>query len=200
MGRKKKGGGKKKMKWNTTKLIAVGGLGAVTVVLSLFGAAINAISGISGLGGILNIFVFSMMAALCCLLIDKFGSATLMGLIFSICAIPVPVLGPPGFLPKILIGIAFGSSADMIYMLLKRNKKIAAIAIGIISAYVTLFLILWLGSLFSIPGIHESKETFLTLPVIFGGGIYAAFSGYVGYLVYTKLKDTAVVKRIRGKE
>lgn len=188
------------MKWNTTKLIAVGGLGAVTVVLSLFGAAINAISGIPALGGILNIFVCSMMIALCCLTIDKFGSATLMGLIFSICAIPVPVFGPPGFLPKVLIGIAFGSSADMIYMLLKRNKKIAAIAIGIISSYVTLFLIAWLGSLFSIPGIHELKETLLTIPVILGGGIYAAFSGYVGYLVYNKLKDTAVVKRIRGKE
>jgi len=189
-------------KWNTTKLIAVGGLGAVTVVLSLFGAAINVISGISGLGAIVNIFVFCVMLVFCCLIIDKFGSATLMGLIFSICAIPVPVLGPSGFLPKVLMGIAFGFAADMIYMLLKRNKKIATIGIGIISSYVIGFLLVWLGSLFSIPGIHELKETFLTfpviLPVILVITIYSAFSGYVGYLIYKKLENTAIVRRIQA--
>ena len=190
-------------KWNTTKFIAVGGLGAVTVALSLFGAAINVVTGISGLGAIVNIFVYCMMLAFCCLTIDKFGSATLMGLILSICAIPIPVLGPSGFLPKVLIGIAFGFAADMIYMLLKRNKKIAAIAIGIISSYVIGFLLVWLGSLFSIPGIHKLIETFLTIPVMLVVTmlvitIYSAFSGYVGYLVFKRLKNTSIVKRIQA--
>ena len=46
----------------------------------------------------------------------------------------------------------------------------------------------------------ELKNTFLNLPVILKGSVYSALSGYVGYLVCAKLKNTAIVKRIRRGE
>ena len=46
----------------------------------------------------------------------------------------------------------------------------------------------------------ELKNTFLNLLVILRESVYTAFSGYVGYLVYAKLKNTAIVKRIRRGE
>ena len=75
------------------------------------------------------IFVSAMMFAFCCLLIRQFGCATIMGLIYSICALPLPVIGTTGFLPKILIGFSAGVAADLTYFLLKKNVKIAAICI-----------------------------------------------------------------------
>lgn len=181
----------------TTKLITIGGLGALTAVLSLAGGAINVISGIPGLGAITNIFVYCMMFALCCLIFDKFGSATIMGFVFSICAMPIPVVGPPGFLPKILIIVAYGFVADIMYTLLRRNKKIAAISVGL-SEWVVPLILIPIGLQLSIPGMEKLAELVFSLPFILFGIAYTAFSGYVGYLVYKKLKDTAVVRRIQG--
>ena len=186
-----------KVKWSTTKLTAIGSLGAATAVLSLAGAAINAISGVSGFGAIINIFVYCMMFALCCLIFDKFGSATIMGLVFGIIAIPIPVIGPPGFLPKILITVVYGFAADIVYTLLKRNKKIASIGVGL-AVWVHPLLFIPIGMYFSITSIHKLADIIFSPPAILFGSAYMSFSGYVGYLIYNKLKNTAVVKRIQG--
>lgn len=185
------------MKWNITRLLATGSLGVVNVVLLLFGAAITAITGIPGGGGIINIFVWGMMFAFCCLLIRQFGCATVMSFVTSIIAIPLPLLGTPGFLPKIAIGISVGLIADCLYALLKRKEKLAAFVVGAIPTTLIGLEILGLGLLFSIPGIEQFAK-FLSIPVAIGSLAFGAFGGYIGYRIFSNLRDTAVVKRIHG--
>lgn len=187
------------MKWTMTKLIATGGLAVVFLVLSLAGGAIVAITGVPGAGGIINIFVWGMMLAFCCLLLRKFGAATIMGFIYSICVIPLPLLGTPGFLPKIIIGILAGLIADCLYAPLKKREKVAVLVVGAIPSTLIGLAILGLGILFSIPGV-EKFARFLSPVVAFISLLIGALGGYVGYLIFKKLQDTAVVRRIQGEQ
>lgn len=184
-------------KWNTTKLIAASSLGVVYLILALPGGAIVAITGIPGAGGITNIFFGAITVTFCCLLIRKFGAATVMLSVFSICAIPLPLLGIPGFLPKVLIGISTGLIADSVYTLLRRREKIAAIAIGVVTMSITGLEILGLGLLFNLPGV-ENLAKFLTVPVIVSTVIVGALGSCIGYIIFNKLRNTAVVKRIQA--
>ncbi len=187
----------KKMEWNITKLIVTGGLAIVYLILALSGSALQAVIVIPGAAGIIMMFVGAMMFAFCCLLIRQFGCATIMGLIYSICALPLPVIGTPGFLPKILIGFSAGVAADLTYFLLKKNVKIAAIGIGAITQIIIPFMIIGFGWMLSIPGIEKLIKLFISpimIPAtIIGGGV----GGYIGYLLFNKLKNTAVVRRIQ---
>ena len=184
-------------KWNITKLIVAGSLGVVYLILALPGGAIAAITGLPGAGGITNIFFGAITVTFCCLLIRKFGAATIMLFVFSICAIPLPLLGTPGFLPKVLIGISAGLIADSVYILLRRREKIAAIAIGVVTMSIMGLEILGLGLLFNLPGV-ERLAKFLTVPVIVSTVIIGALGGCVGYIILNKLRNTAVVKRIQA--
>lgn len=187
----------KKGKWNMTKLIVTGGLAMVYLVLALSGSALQAIMVFPGAAGIIMVFISAMMFAFCCLLIRQFGCATLMGLIYSIAALPLPTMGTPGFLPKILIGVVAGVAADSMYYLLRKNPKVASIGIGAITQIIIPFMIIGLGWLLSMPGIEKFIKLFFSpmiIPVtIFVGGL----SGYVGYLLFSKLKYTSAVKRIQ---
>jgi len=186
----------KMKKWTTYQLIAAGSIGALMIIFDTLGAVVSAAVGILGAGGVINTFIEGALFVLCCLVIRKFGAATITGFIFSVLALPLPVLGTPGFLPKILIGTSTGLAIDVIYFLLKKNERAAAIVIGAGKAMIVTFEVIGLGLLFSIPGIEKSIEllryaipTFLLM-----GGI----GGYVGYIIFSKLRNTAVVRRIQG--
>ena len=186
-----------KMKWNITKLIAVGSMGALCLVLHLPGMAIATMVGIPGFGGIISIFVGGLFFSFCCLLIRKFGAATVMGFVFTVGGIPLPVFGPPGFLPKVIIGVGAGLIADSVYFLLKRNERVAAISIGGFAALSGAFLLLGLGLLFSIPGIEKLANLFLRPIVIAADFGYGAFAGWVSFLIFNRLRNTSVVRRIQ---
>ena len=185
------------MKWNITKLMAAASLGVVFLILALPGGAIVAATGIPGAGGITNIFFAAVTITFSCLLIRKFGAGTVMLSVTMILAIPLPLGGPPGFLPKVLMGISVGLIADSVYALLRRREKIAAIAIGIVTMPIMGLEILGLGLLFNVPGIEEFAK-FLTLPVIIATVIVGALGSYIGYIILSKLKNTALVKRIQA--
>jgi len=187
------------MNWNTPKLITAGSLGVLYVVLALFGAGLQAVLGFPLASGIINIFTSAAILAFCCLLLNQFWSATIMMFVYGVIALPLPVMGTPGFLPKILIGISVGIVVDGIYIFLKPKEKIASLVIGAVSQVVMAIEILGLGMLFSIPGIEKALEIFLTPLVIIATIICGAIGGYIGYFIFNKLRNTAVVLKIQGK-
>jgi len=184
--------------WTTTKLIAVASLGVLSMILKLTGAGLAAALGnLPMVSGITNVFFSEIMVIICLLVVDTFGAATTMRLIIGVLSLPLPLLGTPGFLPKIPIAIVAGLIADGLYQLLKRNKVVAALVIGGIAEVYYGFAILGLGHLFGMPGIEQTGELFLRAPAIAGTFVMGAIGGYTGWLIYCKIKNTAVVKRIQ---
>lgn len=186
------------MKWTTTKLITVGGLAVIWILLGLVGGGINVITGVPGAGGIINIFVVGFMCVICGFLIREFGALTLMGFIYGVLAIPLPNVAPPGFLPKVFIGLAMGFVGDIVFLLLKRYNKLDAIIVSIMTSLTGGLSIYGLAVLFSVPGATKFAEMVFT-PI--GVGVFlvlAILGGYVGWLVYTKIQNTATIRRIQG--
>lgn len=184
--------------WTTTKLITIGSLAVLRLIFSLFSAPLANITGVTGAGGAIS-FIFSAITwVLVCFIVQEFWSATLLGLVYGFLSIGLPIFGPPGFAPKILLVGMMGLAVDAIYAFLKKNEKICALAIGAISQGILPPIVLSSLTLVRIPG---SEAIFMALPLplmIIGGLFGGATAGFIGYILYKKLENTAVVKRIQG--
>ena len=183
--------------WTTIKLITTGSLAVLFLIISLLGGVINATTGIPIMGGAINSFVTPAMTVLCLLIINKFGSATLMLAIVGILELPFPLTGTPGFLPKILILIIAGLFADSVFSL-DKNKKLACISIGGPMMVYLGWSIVLLGRLFNMPGVDRAAQLASSPPIIVLGLIMGSVGSYLGYLVYQKVKETSIVKRIQN--
>lgn len=182
----------------TSQLITAAGIGALYAIFSLIGGSITALVGIPAVGGVVTTFFGAIFFVLSCLVIKRFGAATITGFVYSIVALGLPVMGPPGFLPKIVIGALAGLVADILYVLLKRKEKVAVIGIGAISQITIAFANLGFGFLFSIPGIEKLAKLFLSVVTISALLIIGGIGGLIGYIIFNKLRNTAVVRKIQG--
>jgi len=188
-------------KWTITQLIALAGLAAVYLVLALFGGVLQVSTGIIG-ANIIWIPLADMIVIFGRLLVNKFGAATILYSIYGIGALPLATLGPPGFLPKIFIGFTGGLTIDIIFLLLHRRPKAAAMTGAAIYEIIVAFEVVWFGILLGVPGLEIAKKFlltpfwgFITTAVIALLGVLGA---YLGILLYKKLENTAVVKRIQA--
>lgn len=183
----------------TRKLMVAGGLAAIWLVLALASSALTAVTGIPGMSGLIGAVTSTIMFVFCCLLLQVFGCATIMAFVFGFCALPLPTIGTPGFLPKIIIAVFAGFLADCVFALLKKKERIAAIAIGIVTQPVIGLGIAVFGLLFGMPGIEKMTKIFFSVPALALISILGAIGGYIGYIVFNKLRNTSVVKRIQAK-
>lgn len=186
-------------KWTTVSLIATGTFGVLRLILSIPGLALSALTGIVFLDGAINFFVVGVMFPVTCLVLGRFGAATFMSVVFSVLALPLPLYGTPGFLPKVVIGAAYGLIADVVFFALRRYERLAAIAIGAIINAAATPLNVWLWSLLGLPGAAEGARAFLSAPFLAAGGLLGAVAGYVGWLVYDRIREAPAVVRIRGE-
>lgn len=190
-----------KTNWTTTKLIVAGSLGALSVALQLFGSGIAAVVGIPMFGGVVNIFIAPALIMICLFVVNQFGAATTMYLVASILALPFHLSGTPGFLPKVPIGLIEGLIADVLFHFLKKNQKMASLIIGALTMLYVSIAVIEVGKRFNMPGIEQTAKLVYKLvysPFLIPGLIIPAFGGYLGYLIYQKIKNTSVVKRIQA--
>jgi len=182
----------------TTKLITAGSIGVLYFILSLFGAGVQAVAGFVGAGGIINSFLTPIMAVICLFVIDQFGAATVMFTVIGILELPFPLTGTPGFLPKVFILTGAGIFVDIMYFFLKRDKKTASLIIGGVLTLYLAFTIVGAGRLFKLPGIEWTAKMLYSPPVLLLAVVVGALGGFLGYIIYEKIKNTAVVRRIQG--
>jgi len=185
-------------KWNITKLIAIASLAALYLILNIAGSVFTTTSGVIGFSGLIFGFVPAMILAFCSLLIRKFGAATILMFILGTLGIPLPIFGTPGFLPKIFICLGIGLSVDIIFLLLRKRPKIAAITLGAVSRIVWGTGMISIGLLFSLPGIEKYSRLFLNPVMLLVLIVSGMIGGYLGYLIHTKLQNTSIVKRIQA--
>jgi len=190
--------------WTTTKLIAAGSVGVAMLIFSLAGGVLNTATGIAGAGGLINVFVQGGLTTFAVLAIRQFGSATVAWLVLTVLAVPLPIIGPAGFFFKIFNGIFIGICSDITFLLLRKREKIAGVLVGgasTFSAAIALFVL----SLFGIKWLLVAEKVsgaLLTFPgvIILGflAFIVGMLSGYLGWLVYSRMKETSVIKRIQA--
>jgi hypothetical protein len=104
----------------TSFSIVAFGFCAFIVAFSL-GSLLTFTTGIPLLGGLINGVFVSMILTIGMLSIRRFGTATWMWLVFSICCIPFTTLGPPGVY-KVVIGLIAGFIWDIVYFVTKKSR------------------------------------------------------------------------------
>lgn len=184
--------------WTTTKLIAIGSLTVLEVILELIASTITVSTGVMFASGVLTAIIRPLFVVNALLIVDYFGTALIFMTISGVLTLSTVLSGPPGFLPKIPIMMGLGLIQDFIFKIFKgRNKQVAALIIGGVDNVYSAFVLIWVGRLLKIPGIDKAM-TLVPLPIfivmlLLMGGV----GGYLGYLVYGRIKDTAVVRRIQ---
>lgn len=184
------------MKWTIGQLIAAGSLGVMYTVLIILGSSISTIVGVPIIGGLINVLFGSIVFAFSCLVIRKFGSATITGLIYGITALPLPVLGAAGFLPKIIIGFGGGLVADAVFLIFRKNDKIAAPMLGGFSETAIGALIIIFGFIFGLPIAPLLLKLFKQW-LAYADFVIGAIGGLLGFLIYNNLRNTTVVRRLQ---
>lgn len=192
--------------WTITKLVAAGSVGVAMLIFSLAGGMLNSVTGVGGVGGLINVFVQGGLTAFIVLSAKQFGSATIAWLVFSFLAIALPIMGPPGFFFKIFNGILIGICSDIAYLFLSRKReKVIGVVIGgvsMVSANVPLLIALSLMGINWLAIAEGLSEILVTFPgflfLFFLSFLIGTMAGYLGWLVYDRLKNTSVIKRIQG--
>ncbi len=192
------------MKLTTTKLIAIGSLAVISILITIVGNVITGLTGVPGMGGILNGFLGPIFFIVCALLIKRFGAATLMGFVVGVLTLPLPAFGTAGFLPKILTTMLIGLSIDIIFAISRAINKKPGVATSMLGAallgILTILLILGLGKAFNMPGVEKFAQLLTSIPILSVMVVSSALGGLVGYVIFAKVENTAVVKRIQGEQ
>ena len=182
-----------------TKIIVLGSLAALYLILAQAGVMVMSVTGLpAGTGGIINILWSATIPVIAVLITRQFGAATFMLLVYYTLALPFPIGGPPGFLPKIIIGLIGGLTMDVAFQLLKKHEKIASATMAFVeNLFLGLGVIVLLGA-FGLPGADVAKNVFTNPKILAPFLAIPAALGLFAWWIYKKLENTAVVRRIRG--
>ena len=181
-------------------VIASAALGALRLIVSLLGAGLPGLVGVPGASGAINFLWVGGFTALAPLITRRFGSATIAATVYSILALPLPLSGPSGFLPKVIIGLSTGLAADLVFLIPSRSHLVSSLLMGAAAQSALGIEFAYLGIAFQVPGIDKYANFQLSWIGIVSTLLGGAFSGFLGWLAFRRIEDSPVVERIREKE
>lgn len=187
----------KRNRFTTIKLITSGALGVLMTLISVPGSLLAVAVGVPGAGAILNGFVLPFFVIFSLLLINTFGASTIVGGIYGLLLLPTPITGPPGMIAKVFLWLVAGFIGDVIWSFFKeRNKRTVVITSALLSL-ATLFLFVWVVVSAKIPG-GDIFAGFAKNPLfLIGIAVWGVIGGYSGWVVYQRLKNTTLTKRVQ---
>ena len=183
--------------WTTTKLIAIGGLAALDVSLALFGGIISSATGIPLAGGVVNNIIENSFVVFTLLLMDRFGTGIIFRFVVAALELPLPLLGAPGFGPKIIIGLVAGLLADIIYLASKRNKIVTSFLIGGLIQIWIVYSVVIIGRLVKMPGVEKTALVIMSAPLLMGAVVLGGLGGVLGYFIFKKVKGSSAIERLQ---
>ncbi len=180
------------------KLSSIGGLfGALAFALAyIIGMALTLATGIPIASAAVNGIIVCFVMVLGAKIINKHGAFTLMAFVYSVLAIPVFLLGPPG--PhKIIIGLGMGILYDLIIFVTKKQSWGYILgSILFIASGVTLVLLSMI--LLGLPGVERLKEVFVVLILV--SSLPASLGAFLGIKVFhKKFENLTFVKNMMRK-
>jgi len=164
------------------------------VIAILFGAAafisgftiampLALATGIPILPGIIMPIIINIFFVNAALSSRMFGSATASAFEYGLLSIPFAILGPPYFLPKIMV-ITFPTVFLDILITLKRTALGCTIG-GFICAFPVNFLMIVFLNLFGVPLIPGMMELLFPIQIILSAEGF--IGGFLGWKIYCRL-------------
>ncbi len=180
------------MTWTLRKLVAVGGLAGLCLALFVIIPMPLVLLFGPFMATPVCAFLFPMMFILSGRIVPEKGSVFLLSTIMGLAGLALPLLGPPGFVGKLLVLWAFAAVIEAFEFLMKRSLPSAILA-GFFGAISVTLVFYYLAVIFSIPGpLVGLIKLMLILGVIEG-----AIGGLAAHYIYEKIKDRSVVKSFR---
>jgi hypothetical protein len=176
------------------------GFGVLFAVINMFtGAAIATATGIPGAGGFVMFFLLPALVLLFKHILARPFGATLVCFVLGLVALATPILGPPGFLPKLLITVAFGLTLDLGYeatAVLKERIVLRSIVAGVLFGYVGYGVLYAVFRLFLPEAAFAAFENLLVwfMALNFFEG---AAGGAAAAWIYRKIEDRPVIRGFR---
>ncbi len=184
--------------WTTTKLIATGSLGVLGTLIFIPFMVLSQVIQMPGLFILTAAFLIPSILIPGLFVINQFGAAAIGTTVLMILTLPTGFSGPPGFLPKVLLGPTVGIIIDFLYLILKKKEKLAAYVIAISAIFIQEIFYISMLLLFSIPGGKESLKLLIS-PIGIGFILFhGTLGGTLGYIILKKIRNTAIVKRIQA--
>jgi len=188
------------MSWNATRLGAAAAMGVLAFLINLVtGMLIVTATGIPAGGAPLMAFICPMILVLIALLIPFFPSATLASAVWGVLALAAPIVGPPGFLPKLIAFVAMGLACDIPMWFLRSREKIASIVsglttdFGIFAVGITVFVLF-------LPPELAGKFIEIVHIVLIACVVLGPIGGLTGWKMFDVIRNRAIVVRLRGGE
>jgi hypothetical protein len=185
------------------RLGAIGALGVLLLIINLAsGTLVVMTTGVMASGFLLMAILGPMMFVASRLIIGRFGAATLVGLVYSVIALGFPIMGPAGFVPKLLIGVGDGLAADAVFAVLHRREKTASVIAGILSNLSGMAILFITFKLFLPPAMLEKTSEMLLgnlSMVIAMLVLLSGIGGFLGWLIYNKIRNRAIIRRLQGE-
>jgi hypothetical protein len=159
----------------------------------ILAAGIVVVTGIPLSGGIISLIFISFIYVTILLTVRKFGTATLIALIYTALASPTSSFGPPGFY-KIMIGVVLGLVVDIILSYGKYKKW--AFYLSIFFGFMIVAPVMWgMLVLLNLPGAEDLGNILLIFMLI--QGVEALIGCWLARLVYNKkLSKLKIIKQI----
>lgn len=182
------------MSLTTRQLVFIALMAAAFFVLNLMIASgLVAATGIPLLNGMVTMFLVGIWAVLLLKITPKPGVFTLWLLIYSILSLPTFLGGAPGFWPKIVINSASGIAADLVLWSLKYRNWSVFPMFFVLSAANTLSF----AGAMHLMGLPQVDRLIAILwwliPV---GWVVGSLGIWLGFVLYKRIQNTAMVKRI----
>lgn len=174
------------------------GFGIASFVIAfVLGSFLTMTTGIPLAGGLLNGILTGMVLTIGLISTNYFGSATIMWIVFSLCASITTTLGPPGIYKVVIGGIA-GIIWDSIYRAAKSNSwgMYLGALLGSASIMFSLTAALTMG--FGEGAAEALKRYKGAFYFILGVNLLVTFIGvYLGNIIYrTRLSNLQVFKNL----
>jgi len=190
---------KKKIKWSVTQLITAGSFGVLRFLLWLPFIALFSTS-LNPLPTVFSLFYTSILCAISFLIIRRFGTITIQTLVEYVLELPLPSMTFK--LLAFISAVVRSLIVDFAFYSLKEREKLSSLLCGGLNSIILSFFYYLIYLVMGIPGadkvpsiIFSPIGLIITFTIVFGIG---AIGGYVGYLIYQRLKNTSVIKRIQG--
>ena len=107
--------------WTTPKLITTGSLGVLGALIFISFLVLARILQMPGLFVLTSAVLIPSILVPGLFIINQFGAATIGVTVLVILTLPMGFVGPPGFLPGVLLGPITGFSIDLLYFFLKKK-------------------------------------------------------------------------------
>ncbi len=161
------------------------------------GAVIATATGVPALGGVVMFFLLPAIVLTGALVINRPWTCTLICFVYSLLILISPVLGPPGFFPKSIIGILFGIILDLGYYPLRRKPLAAALTAGVVFGYAGFGAIYAIFALFLPAAAFEKFQGFawVFLSVNWLEGLLA---GLFAHKVFSQIRNRKIVFSLRN--